>query len=247
MPEEIDALRPHLRAARTTERAGRVFHHGDLWGIPVVVVFSRWGKVAAASTATELIVGHGAGRVVFCGIAGGLDPALRIGDVVVARELYFHDLDASPFFPPGEVPLLGVRSLHADGAMSAHLLAAAARFVGDDLRWAAGVEGHGLFERLGLATAKAVRADIASGDQVIAGAAAREHVLQRVPTAACVEMEGAAVAQVCHEHAVPFAVVRTISDTADEHLTRDVLPFFGGLAGVYTVGTLRRWLSADDR
>lgn len=243
MREEVGALLAHVRSGRTDERAGRAFVRGELFGRPVVVVFSRWGKVAAASTATELIVGHRVDRLVFSGIAGGLDPSVRIGDVVVARDLAFHDLDASPFFPPGEIPLLGTRTLRADELLSEGLLAAAADFLRHDLRAAADAEGHGFYDRLSLSAARAVRADIASGDQVILGAGARDRVRLRVPTGACVEMEGAAVAQVCHEHGVPFAVVRTISDAADEHLTRDVLPFFAGLAGAYTVGILRRWLA----
>jgi adenosylhomocysteine nucleosidase len=55
-------------------------------------------------------------------------------------------------------------------------------------------------------------------------------------------MEGAAVAQVCHEHGIPFACVRTISDAADETGHESVEPFFGGLAGVYTAGIMRRWM-----
>jgi adenosylhomocysteine nucleosidase len=240
MPEEIDALLPHIASAQVQTRAGRRFVHGTLWGVPVVAVFSRWGKVAAASTATELIVAHGVPRLVFLGIAGALDAALRPGDVVVARDLYQHDLDASPFFAPSEIPLLSVKAIRADEAMSTALLAASASFLREELPMAA---DPGLVRRLDLATRRAIRADIASGDRIIFSAAAKADVLARVPSAACVEMEGAAVAQVCHEHAVPFACVRTISDSADETGHADVAPFFAGLAGLYTVGIMRRFLA----
>jgi adenosylhomocysteine nucleosidase len=239
MPEETDALLPHLMGRRHVARAGRAFVHGELWGTPVIVVFSRWGKVAAASTATELIVAHDADRILFLGIAGALDPRLAPGDIVVARELYHHDLDASPFFAPTAVPLLGVRGLPTDEGLSAALLAASAGFLAHGL--AAAAEPR-LVERFGLASRRAVRADIASGDQVIFSAAAKVAVRRRVPSAACVEMEGAAVAQVCFEHAVPFACARTISDAADESGAADVAPFFAGLAGAYTIGIIRRFL-----
>lgn len=239
MPEELQALVPHIAGARTISRAGRDYIQGNLWGTPVVAVFSRWGKVAAASTATEAIIAHGASRLVFIGIAGGVDPALKPGDVVIARDLYQHDLDASPFFPPTEIPLLGRRAIAADQAISSRLFEASKTFLRDDLPTRT---DPALVSALDLASRRAVRADIASGDKVIASAAARRAVLARVPTAACVEMEGAAVAQVCFEHGVPFGCVRIISDTADESAHADVAPFFGGLAGVYTSGILRRWL-----
>src|SRR5262249_14718218 len=159
----------------------------------VVVAFSRWGKVAAASTATELILEYGADRIVCSGIAGALDPSLRIGDVVVATRLFQHDMDASPFFAPTEIPLLGVKGLPTDEGMSRGLMAAAEAFL---------AEGEGA-QGMHPAGRRAVRADIASGDRVIAGDTSRRAVLSLVPTAAAVEMEGAAIAQVCFEHGVP--------------------------------------------
>lgn len=239
MREEIDALLPHIEGVRIDRRAGREFVHGALWGTPVSVVFSRWGKVAAASTATELIVAHGAERLIFCGIAGSLDPDLHAGDVVIARRLFQHDMDASPFFPPLEIPLLGVAGIQADPGMSETLLAAANRFVREDLPTAA---DPALARQLHLDRRRAAIGDVASGDRVIFNAAAKELVKAHVPTAACVEMEGAAVAQVCLEHGIPFACVRTISDAADESGHESAVPFFGGLAGVYTLGIMRRWL-----
>jgi adenosylhomocysteine nucleosidase len=239
MREEVDALLPHIRGRETFRRAGREFVHGELWGARVSVVFSRWGKVAAASTATELIVAHAAQRLVFCGIAGSLDPELHAGDVVVARSLLQHDLDASPFFAAMEIPLLWTTGITAEPGMSAGLLAAAEAFLREDL---SAVAEPDLIRRLHLDRRRAVSGDVASGDQVIFTAAAKERVRSRAPSAVCVEMEGAAVAQVCHEHGVPFACVRTISDAADENGAESVAPFFGGLAGLYTAGIMRRWL-----
>jgi adenosylhomocysteine nucleosidase len=239
MPQEVDALLPHVENRRTTTRAGRDFHRGILFGADAVVVFSRWGKVAAASTTTELILLHNVSAVVFCGIAGALHPGVARGDIVVANHLYQHDLDASPFFPPTHVPLLGVSALPTDEPLSHALLTASNRFLQHDLRRDS---GH-FHKQAGLTAHKAIHADIASGDRVIFSDADRQTVLARVPSAHCVEMEGAAAAQVCHEHGVPFACIRTISDSADGDGAEHVKPFFDGLAGIYTVGVLRRWLS----
>lgn len=67
---------------------------------------------------------------------------------------------------------------------------------------------------------------------------------QRVPTALCVEMEGAAVAQVCDDHATPFAAVRTISDSADHAAAPDFERFLTSLTGMYAIGIVGRALAA---
>lgn len=238
MPEEIDALLARFDRRGVRERAGRVFHSGRLNGREVVIVFSRWGKVASASTVTELILEHDVGAVVFFGIAGGLSGVSR-GDVVVATALVQHDLDASPFFPPLHVPMLGIAELPVDEGMSKALAAAAERFVVDRLR--ADAPGH-LLQQAALGEPRVRRGVIASGDQVIFSRRTRDMVCARVPRALCVEMEGAAVAQVCHEHGVPFACVRTISDVADDQGGEHVKPFLHGLAGAYTRGIVTAWL-----
>lgn len=241
MPEEIDALIGDIDPAEhpsRRERAGRVFHVGRLHGRNVVVVFSRWGKVAAAGTAAELIVDFRVSAVVFFGIAGSLGAARR-GDVVVAQGLVQHDLDASPFFPPTQVPMLGRSVMPTDPVLAGALAEAAEAFVREDLKREAPAE---LLARAEVDSPTVHRGVIASGDRVIFGREAGEGVLERVPGALCVEMEGAAAAQVCFEHGVPFGCVRTVSDSADESGGEHVKPFFEGLAGVYTRGVVRRWL-----
>ncbi len=229
---------PLISGRTESRRAGRVFHHGRLGGREVVVVYSRWGKVAAASTATELIVAHGAGALAFFGIAGAVSDQVARGDIVVATSLVQHDLDASPFFPPTQIPLLGVSSLATDAAMARELEAAAKRFVDRGLRSAAGE----MWNQAGLSSPRVLTGQIASGDQVIFSPLARDRVLRAAPDALCVEMEGAAAAQVCHEHGVAFACVRTISDNADHEGEDHVRPFFEGLAGVYSRGIVAEWL-----
>jgi len=240
MPEEIFALLRDIEGLGVVTRAGRAFHSGVLCGRRVVAVFSRWGKVAAASTTTELIIGHGVSNIIFSGIAGGLKGVAR-GDVVVADQLVQHDLDASPYFAPTHVPMLGIAEMPTDPALRNALHTAAAAFLKSDLRAAA---GEVMWARAGLAAPRAHIGTIASGDQVVFSEDARQRVLRAVPGALCVEMEGAAAAQVCFEHGVPFACVRTISDDADGSGHEHIKPFFDGLAGVYTRGILRRMLSS---
>lgn len=229
MPEEMEALRQRLDGSVAAVVAGREVLRGGLAGTPIALAFSRWGKVAAASTAAQLILQERPQAVIFTGIAGALDDDLVQGDLVVARDLYHHDLDASPFYAPTVVPLLGHAALPTDAAMTASLLAAAER-------WRQGDPAA--------APRRIVHADVATGDQVIGTREARNGVRRRVPTAACVEMEGAAVAQVCQEFSLPFACLRLISDHADERLTPDEVFALARRSGTGAAEILTRWLSA---
>jgi adenosylhomocysteine nucleosidase len=219
MPQEIDALLPALDSVSRIHSGGREVAAGRLAGLAVTLAFSRWGKVAAAATAAHLITTARPIRVLLTGIAGALRDELGVGDVVLARNLYQHDLDASPFFPPTHIPLLNTAALAADVALTAELHAALDAFMAEDL-----------YRTL--------------GDQVISDSAARERVRSRVPSAVCVEMEGAAIAQVCHEFRVPFACLRVISDHADERVNPVDVFELARLSGHYTVGMLRRWMEA---
>ena len=85
---------------------------------------------------------------------------------------------------------------------------------------------------------------IISGDQFVASATSVDLLRAALPDALAVEMEGAAIAQVCYEYGVPCAIVRTISDTADAHAPASFVTFLTELAGTYSSGILRRFLSA---
>ena len=181
-----------------------------------------------------LNVQHGVDALLFTGVAGGVDPALRVGDVVVGTRFTQHDMDARPLFKRHEIPLLGAAGLGADDALAARLQAASERFV-------ARLDEHidaGTRQVFGLERPRVVSGEIASGDRFFASQTDVVELRERLPAVCCVEMEGAAVAQVCHEHGVPFAVVRTISDAADAHAPVDFVRFLHSVASVYSRGIL---------
>ena len=93
----------------------RDYCQGTLYGRDITLVFSRWGKVAAASTVTTLIEIFTVDSVIFTGVAGAISSDLDIGDVVIGSDLIQHDLDASaiPGLKRFEVPLLGISAFHA--------------------------------------------------------------------------------------------------------------------------------------
>jgi adenosylhomocysteine nucleosidase len=128
MPEEIAALRAGLSSSELQFGAGREFALGAIDAQPLMLAFSRWGKVAAAATAAHALSRYPIQAVVFTGIAGALKQDLKIGDLVLADRLFQHDLDARPFFAPTEVPLLGLSALPACATLAGRLEAAYGRW-----------------------------------------------------------------------------------------------------------------------
>jgi adenosylhomocysteine nucleosidase len=254
MPEEVSQLLSQLEPTASAEKqspnvrnhAGRNYHSGTLWGVPVVVVFSRWGKVAAASTATHVIDTYSPYEVIFTGVAGAIDPDLSIGDLVVADNLIHHDMDASPMFPRHEIPLLGITRIPATSRVTEGLRRAAQRFLKQDFGDAISAE---LRSEFGLSSPQAIIGEVASGDTFVADASQANRIRSILPGSLCVEMEGAAVAQVCWEHSQDFGVLRTISDRADSKAQVDFPSFIANIASPYSFGVLQQYLaeiSAND-
>ncbi len=239
LPQELGDLVAAMQAegrVETVVLGQREYHVGRAHGVPCVVTLARVGKVAAATTTTALIHRFNVRAVVFAGVAGGVSREVAVGDVVVAQALLQHDLDASPIFPRHEVPLLGVTRFAADAALSATLRAACDAFVA--------ARGEALNARFRLRGARVHAGLIISGDRFVSSAHEVATLRDALPDALAVEMEGAALAQVCYEYGVPCAVVRTISDTADDHATASFTNFLTEIAATYSSGILQGFLSA---
>jgi adenosylhomocysteine nucleosidase len=237
--EEIAAIVDSLTSVKTQEVGRRRYHAGNLGDTEVVAVFSRWGKVAAAATVVHVVVSYAATNVIFTGVAGAVDSGLSVGDVVVGTELIQHDMDATPIFPRYEIPLLGKAAIAADPGLCRRLTVAAQEFLARDLGTA--VLASELAE-FSISSPKVRQGLIASGDKFFASADDVRGVRERLPSALCVEMEGAAVAQVCDEYGVEFGVIRTISDAADHNAVRDFPRFSRAIAGRYSAGIVSRFV-----
>ena len=229
LADEQRGLVEQLQHPTQVTHAGRVFWRGELHSQNVVLALSRIGKVSAAVTATALIERFNARQIVFAGVAGGVAAGVQVGDVVVATEFIQHDLDVSPLFARYEVSLYSQSCFTADTSLQQRLLLAS--------RTALQTLGLGASVHQGL---------LASGDQFVGSAQAAADLCRNLAAAGhrplAVEMEGAAVAQVCHDYGVPFAAVRTISDRADETAHSDFTVFARDVAGCYAQAILGNFL-----
>ncbi|MBN2894689.1 MAG: 5'-methylthioadenosine/adenosylhomocysteine nucleosidase [Campylobacterales bacterium] len=196
-PDEREPLLAFFKKHNDVRYGGNLYHEAKYKGVDIVLAYSKIGKVNAALTASTMIEKFGAQMLLFTGVAGGVNPEFKIGDLVAATQLCQHDLDITAFgHPHGYVP---------EGAV----------FVKPDaklLRIAKAVA-----DEKGIDLKKGI---IATGDQFIADEAKKSWI-KATFDADAIEMEGAAVAVVCDALDVPFFVMRSISDSADMDATFD--------------------------
>lgn len=219
MPEEIAALLGDMAEIERRELAGREVLTGRLFGRPVAMIESGIGKVASAMTATLLLDGLRCRAIVMSGVAGGIDPTLAIGDLVVAQRLIQHDygrLQADGFTPfrPAVPPFGPGRKDYAFEVQESLVARIHTALDGFQLpRLPVELVGEG-------ARAPMIKiGTIVSGDQFINDENVRSRLQRDFGAHAC-EMEGAAVAQVAEAFGVPAIVIRSLSDLAgaDSHL-----------------------------
>jgi len=157
----------------------------------VVIAYSKIGKVFSTLTATTMIEKFDAELLLFSGVAGGINPTLKIGDLIVASALCQHDLDITAFGHPfGYVP-------------EGEVFIAADKGLREIAKKVATAKGLTLKEGI-----------IATGDQFVASVERKEWIRDTFKADA-LEMEGASVSVVCHALKVPFFILRAISDSAD--------------------------------
>jgi len=237
MREEIETLIHEIEVSEKVIKGMRSYYKGILWGKEVVLVFSRWGKVASATTATHLITDFEVDEILFTGVAGAVNDSLEIGDVVIGDVMYQHDMDASPLVEPFVVPLLGKKYFETDPYRNQLLREAAFNFLEE-------IHSHfesGVTEAFGIKKPKSLVGPVASGDQFISKRSQIERIGSELPGVLCVEMEGAAVAQVCYEYRVPFNIVRTISDKANDNSHIDFPKFATDIASRYARGIVKNY------
>jgi len=191
MPEEIEPIINRLENVQKHEIADNIYYTAFYASLELVIAYSKIGKVFSALTAATMIEKFGVEKMLFSGVAGAINPTLKIGDLIAATKLCQHDLDITAFgHPYGYVPE-GKVFVEADTQLL------------DIATEVAKKEGLNL-----------QRGVIATGDQFVADNQRKEWIGQTFGADA-LEMEGASVAVVCDALNVPFFILRAISDAAD--------------------------------
>ena len=211
MSVEVEGLLEQLENRKDTTMGMDTFSTGKLFGQKVVLSVCGPGKVNAALCAANMIAAFKPDCVINLGVAGAGEESVSIGDMVIATAAVQHDMDTSPIGDPvGFISKIGLIELPCDEQLRKALVAAAIT-----------VPGMQVHEGV-----------IATGDQFICDGETRARIHDRF-NAKAVEMEGGAVAHVCHAMGVPFCVVRSISDQANGHSTMDY-PTFTRLAASHS-------------
>ncbi|MDO4289208.1 MAG: 5'-methylthioadenosine/adenosylhomocysteine nucleosidase [Eubacterium sp.] len=190
---EVQDIKKEMVSEEILEYAGMRFYKGLLFGKPAVAVRCGVGKVNAGICTQVLVDRFGVEAVINVGIAGGLAKGLRVGDLVIGKDAVQYDMDASAFgHPVGEIPNMDITYFPADE-----------RLVNLAKNAASGLGAIALVGR------------ILTADKGVGSTALKEQ-LRADFDGACVEMEGAAIAQAAYINKIPYCVIRSISDNADD-------------------------------
>jgi len=191
MEEEITPLLSHFTDINKVDYANNTYYECKLGELNVVIAYSKIGKVFSTLTASTMIQKFGCDTLLFSGVAGGVNPTLEIGDLIVANKLSQHDLDITAFghdhgFVPG-----GSVYVNTDETLKNIALEVANEN-----------------------NVKIIEGIIATGDQFVCDVKRKDFIANTF-NADALEMEGASVAVVCDALNVPCLILRAISDTAD--------------------------------
>ncbi|AIY81052.1 MTA/SAH nucleosidase [Clostridium botulinum 202F] len=193
MAEELEILLKDLNLEEKKEKANMVFHKGTINNKNVVAVVCGIGKVNSAVCTQILISEYNVDKVVNVGVAGGIGKDIYPGDIVVAENLVQHDMDTSAFGDKiGQIPRLDTFDFKCDKDM-----VAAAKKSCEEISELNSFTGR-----------------IVSGDQFVANLEKIQWLEKEFGAISC-EMEGASIAQVCYLNSIPFVVIRSISDNAN--------------------------------
>ena len=217
MDVEVAEIISNMTEKKTTDIGHLQFVEGFIGKIPVVIVQSGVGKVNAGICTQTLILQFGVTCVINTGIAGGIAQGLSVMDTVISIDEIYHDFDATEFgYRLNEVPGLDTIAFPADEK----LIELAEKTYEEGVK-------SGRLHR------KAVKGRVATGD-IFVNSSIKKSALKAMCNPACVEMEGAAIAHVCHLNKVPFVIIRCISDLA-ENTTEVYLEKEAALENAYLV------------
>ena len=192
MQEEISPLLEHYKTYETIAFGGNTFYKVSLSNKTLIIACSRIGKVHSSLSAATMILYFGCDKIIFNGVAGGINPSYKIGDLVIGEKLCQHDVDITIFGHP-----FGHFSDSKIFTQTDETLNELAKEVAKDLN----ITIH--------------QGTIATGDQFISNKEKKGWIKNEF-NADAIEMEGASVAVVCDNLNTPLCVIRAISDNAGD-------------------------------
>ena len=203
MSEELALLLEDMDVTSKEDKAKMTFHKGNLWGKEVIAVVCGVGKVNAAVCAQILASEYKVDKVINVGVAGGIGKDIYPGDVVIADNLVEHDMDTTAFGDPhGQIPRLDTFDFKCDEELVA--LAEEACNEASDIQ--------------------SFKGRIVTGDQFVANIDKIQWLSNEFEAFAC-EMEGGSIAHTCYLNNIPFVVIRSISDNANNGAHMDFEKF----------------------
>ncbi len=195
MPEEVTLLKSRMSDLTEEKVAGLTVYTGNLHGKTVVLCQSGMGKVAAGATTQLLVTKYGIDAIINSGIAGNMTSKVGVGDVVLSKEVTYHD---------AEISMINQHYPNMDSYFANEAMIAAAEKACKE------TDTHYIVGK------------IATGDKFI-GETAQKNAIAAFCNPDCVEMEGAAIAHIACKNDIPFLVIRSMSDNADESAREELV------------------------
>ena len=191
MEEELLPIKNIMQEVEIKTVYGLEFYEGNVKDKQYVLVRSGIGKVNAARAAQAMIDNYDLDYVINIGSAGGLHDELNIYDFVIGKDIVQHDFDITAFgHEKGFITGIGT-SLHSSDEL-----------IEEYSKALQGLEGSSFKVKVGT---------IATGDKFFTDTKSKE-MLKGEFNADCVDMEAAAIAQVCTLCNIPFVIIKSISD-----------------------------------
>lgn len=191
MDLEIELLRNKMNVVKKKNIAGFNYYIGKIQGKDVVVACCGVGKVNAASCTQILIDKFKVDCIINTGIAGGLHSEVKISDLVISKNVTYHDVSKNQmknFFPFKEY-------FEGDKRLIKSAIKACKLYKTEDWNYYIG--------------------RIVSGEFFVSDNEMKKNIIEEY-SPYCVEMEGAAIGHVAYINNIPFIVIRCISDNADD-------------------------------
>lgn len=201
MDEEIELFKKNMKGINQYQKANMVFYTGKFLGKDVTLVKSGVSKVNAAVCTQVLIDKFKVNNIIFTGVAGAIDPKLNIGDIVISKDAVHHDIYVKFLgLERGQIPYSDLRFFEANKRL------------------------RDIAKKVKIKDATIIEGRILTGENFIEDQKIKSE-LRKELEGDCIEMEGAAVAQVCTLNKIPFLIIRTISDRAEGEASQEFLEF----------------------